>query len=302
MMGIFDPALIESIVRALIPILLAAFGGMLCDKAGIFNIALEGQLLVGCFFAVAGSYASSSAMVGVFCGVLASSLFTLILAYGTIRRNAEPIVIGVAMNILASGITSFLLVGFFNVQGVFQDPKIVGLKIFKIPVLSDIPWVGESFFEQTWIGYLSFLLVVVFWLLIFKTSWGLRLRGVGEKPLAAQTLGCNPSLYKYVAVLLSGLMTGLAGAQLALGNVVQFSENMSGGRGWIAVVAVMLARSHPVGIFAATILFGVAEAIGFRLQGQGLPAQLTDALPYIVTLIALLFTAIDFKKKRRVKA
>lgn len=302
MMGIFDPALIESIVRALIPILLAAFGGMLCDKAGIFNIALEGQLLVGCFFAVAGSYASSSAMVGVFCGVLASSLFTLILAYGTISRNAEPIVIGVAMNILASGITSFLLVGFFNVQGVFQDPKIVGLKIFKIPVLSDIPWVGESFFEQTWIGYLSFLLVVVFWLLIFKTSWGLRLRGVGEKPLAAQTLGCNPSLYKYVAVLLSGLMTGLAGAQLALGNVVQFSENMSGGRGWIAVVAVMLARSHPVGIFAATILFGVAEAIGFRLQGQGLPAQLTDALPYIVTLIALLFTAIDFKKKRRVKA
>lgn len=302
MMGIFDPALIESIVRALIPILLAAFGGMLCDKAGIFNIALEGQLLVGCFFAVAGSYASSSAMVGVFCGVLASSLFTLILAYGTISRNAEPIVIGVAMNILASGITSFLLVGFFNVQGVFQDPKIAGLKIYKIPVLCDIPWVGKSFFEQTWIGYLSFLLVVVFWLLIFKTSWGLRLRGVGERPLAAQTLGCNPSLYKYVAVLLSGLMTGLAGAQLALGNVVQFSENMSGGRGWIAVVAVMLARSHPVGIFAATILFGVAEAIGFRLQGQGLPAQLTDALPYIVTLIALLFTAIDFKKKRRVKA
>lgn len=275
---------------------------MLCDKAGIFNIALEGQLLVGCFFAVAGSYASSSAMVGVFCGVLASSLFTLILAYGTISRNAESIVIGVAMNILASGITSFLLVGFFNVQGVFQDPKIAGLKIYKIPVLSDIPWVGKSFFEQTWIGYLSFLLVVVFWLLIFKTSWGLRLRGVGERPLAAQTLGCNPSLYKYVAVLLSGLMTGLAGAQLALGNVVQFSENMSGGRGWIAVVAVMLARSHPVGIFAATILFGVAEAIGFRLQGQGLPAQLTDALPYIVTLIALLFTAIDFKKKRRVKA
>lgn len=295
--SLFDGALIESIVRALIPILLASLGGLICDKAGIFNIALEGQMLVACFGAVAGSYYTQSAFVGVIVGVLASLVFTLILAYGSVTRKAEPIVLGVAMNILAVGVTSFLLVGLFNVQGVFQDPRITGLKTFKIPGLSQIPWIGPALFNQTILGYLSFLLVIGLWVFIFYTPWGLRLRGVGENPLAAQTLGTNPHMYKYAAILGSGILCGFAGAQLALGNVVQFAENMSGGRGWIAVVAVMLARSHPIGVLGAATLFGFTEAVGFRLQGQGLPAQITDAAPYVVTLIALLFTASQFKKR-----
>lgn len=297
MLNLFDGALLESFVRALIPILLAALGGLICDKAGIFNIALEGQMLLGAFAAVAGSYYSGSAFIGVVVAVLSSTLLTLVLAYGAVTRQAEPIVLGVAINILAVGATSFLLLGLFGVQGVFQNPNIIGLKKIRIPILVDIPYIGAALFQQTVLGYLAFILVLVLWLFIFYTAGGLRLRGVGENPLAAQTLGVNPFTYKYVATLSSGALCGLAGAQLALGNVVQFSENMSAGRGWIAVVAVMLARSHPIGVLGAAMLFGFTEAIGFRLQGQGFPAQITDAAPYVMTLIALLFTAKQFQKR-----
>jgi general nucleoside transport system permease protein len=131
---------------------------------------------------------------------------------------------------------------------------------------------------------------------LFRTPIGLRLRGVGERPLAAATLGVSPTRYKYGAVIFSGVMAGLAGAQLALGNVVQFAENMSSGRGWIAVVAVLLGRAHPVGVLGACLLFGVAEALGFRLQGNGFPVQVTDALPYVVTLIALAFARKRFTR------
>ncbi len=294
----FDPALLESVVRALIPILFAALGGLICDKAGIFNIALEGQLLIGSFAAVAASYFSQSALVGVVVAVVTTMAFTVILAYGSINRGAEPIVLGVAMNILAIGITSFLLVGLFDVQGTFTDPRIQGLSVFGIPVLKDLPWIGQALFNQSLLGYFALILVVVFWVGLFRMPIGLRLRGVGERPVAAQTLGVNPVSYKYGALLLSGALCGLGGAQLSLGNVVQFSEGMSAGRGWIAIVAVMLARSHPVGVLGAALLFGFTEALGFRAQGQGIPSQVTDAAPYVVTLVALLFTTVRIRSRK----
>ncbi|MDR2379772.1 MAG: ABC transporter permease [Bifidobacteriaceae bacterium] len=300
MTDLFDSALLESVVRAMIPILLAALGGLVCDKVGVFNIGLEGQMLVGSFAAVAGSYYTGSALVGVLTAVVCATAFTSILAVGSASRGAEPIVLGIAMNILAVGLTSFLLVGLFGVQGVFQDPRIAGLGTVAIPGLATVPWLGPVLFRQTCLGYLAFVLVAVLWVLIYRTAWGLRLRGVGENPQAAQTLGVNPTAYRYAAILGSGVLCGLAGAQLALGNVVQFSENMSAGRGWIAVVAVMLARAHPVGVLGAAALFGFTEAIGFRLQGQGLPAQITDAVPYVVTLVALLFTARQFRQRQLV--
>jgi simple sugar transport system permease protein len=145
-------------------------------------------------------------------------------------------------------------------------------------------------------GYLAFLLVPTLWLVLFRTSTGLRLRGVGERRVAAMTRGVPVARYQYLAVMTSGLLAGLAGAQLSLGNVVQFAENMSSGRGWIAVVAVLLGRAHPYGVLAACSLFGIAEAVGFRLQGNGMAAQITDALPWIVTLAALLLARRQFSR------
>lgn len=296
--NLIDGALLESVMRAMVPILLAAFGGLICERAGVFNIGLEGMMLVGCFAAVATSYATGSALLGVLVAVLAGALYSMILAYGSVTRKSDPIVLAIAMNILAVGLTSFLLVAIFNVQGVLRDDRIAGLKPLPIPFLSDIPWIGRALFSMSWIGYLAIILVPVLWFVIFRTPLGMRLRGVGERPLAAATLGVDPNRYQYGAILVSGVLCGLAGAQLALGNVVQFSENMSSGRGWIAVVAVMLARAHPVGLFFATLLFGFAEAVGYRLQGNGMPAQITDAAPYVVTLIVLIIASRRLRRSK----
>jgi simple sugar transport system permease protein len=294
--GLVDGALFASVVRALIPVLLAAIAGLVCDRAGVFNVALEGLMLVGCFAAVAASYYSGSAYVGVLVAVVCSTLVAAVLGYGSVSRKADPIVLGVALNIFAVGVTGFLLVALFGVRGVFQSPRIVGLPHLPIPGLADLPGVGPVLFDLSLLGYLALLLVPVVHVLLFRFPLGLRLRGVGERPQAASTLGVSPTAYQYGAVLVSGVLCGLAGAQLALGNVVQFAENMTSGRGWIAVVAVMLARGNPLGTLAACVLFGFAEAFGFRLQGHGLPAQITDAAPYVVTLIALLLARRHFSR------
>ncbi len=294
---LFDQDLIGSVLRSLIPILLAALGGMIAERAGIFNIGLEGMILVGAFAGVAASFFTHSWLLGVIVAMIAGALFSLILGYGAVYRKGDPIVLAVAMNILAVGMTSFLLVAIFDVQGVFQDPGIVGIPVWRIPVLADIPWIGQLF-ALTPLGYLALLLVPTLWIVLFRTPLGLRLRGVGERPLAAATMGVDPQRYQLGAVIVSGALAGLGGAQLALGNVVQFTENMSAGRGWIAVVAVMLARAHPIGVLGAALLFGFADAIGFRLQSFGLPQQLTDAGPYVVTLIVLILLSKRFRKTR----
>ena len=285
---LFDAALLDSVIRAMIPILLAALGGMICERAGVFQIAMEGMMLAGAFAAVAGSYLAEYSGLGVLFAMVAGVMVSLMLAFGTVSRRGDPIVLGIALNLMALGLTGFLLPQIFDVRGVFQHARIDGLDRIAIPLLSDIPWIGPVVFNQTILAYLAFLLVPGIWIFIFRTPLGLRLRGVGERPLAAQSLGVSPTAYKYGAVIASGVLSGLAGAQLALGNVVQFAENMSSGRGWVAVVAVMLGRAHPFAVLGASLLFAFAEGLGFRLQGNGLPVQITDSLPFVVTLIALI--------------
>lgn len=296
-LALFDQDLLSSVMRSLIPILLAALGGMLAERAGIFNIGLEGMILVGCFSGVAASYFTHSWIVGTLVAMLAGALFAVILGYGAVHRKGDPIVLAIAMNILAVGMTSFLLVALFDVQGVFQDPGIDGIPTWRIPLLADIPVLGVLF-NLSPLGYLALLLVPGLWVVLFRTPLGLRLRGVGERPLAAATMGVSPQRYQFWAVIASGALAGLGGAQLALGNVVQFTENMSAGRGWIAVVVVMLARAHPIGVLGAALLFGFADALGFRLQSFGLPDQLTDAGPYVITLLVLILMSGRFRRAR----
>lgn len=293
---IFDSALVESVVRALIPILLAALGGMICERAGVFQISLEGMMLTGAFGAVAASFAAESAAAGTVMAVTAGMAMSLILAYGAVSRRGNPIVLGVAINLLAVGLTSFLLPQLFDVRGVFQHERITALPRYSIPLLSDIPVLGPALFRGSLLTYLALAAVPLSWVFLFRTPIGLRLLGVGERPVASATLGVSPRRYKYGAVLFSGAMAGLAGAQLALGNVVQFAENMSSGRGWIAVVAVLFGRAHPWGVLGASLLFGFTEGLGFRFQGRGFPVQITDALPYVVTLAALVLARKRFTR------
>ncbi|MGA4542410.1 ABC transporter permease [Uniformispora flossi] len=298
----FDAELVFSALRALTPVLFAALGGALCERAGVFNVSLEGTMLTGCFAAVAGSWYSGSAWGGVLAAVIASTAFSAILAVGAVSLGADAVVVGIALNLLAVGLTGFLLRTVFGTTGTFGDPGLDGLDPVDLPGIESIPFVGKAISGHSPLVYLSWVVVAVIAVLLSRHPWGLRLRGVGEAPEAAQSLGVSVTRYRYAAVLASGALCGLAGAQLSLGNVTLFSENMTAGRGWIAVVAVMLGRALPVGVLLAGLLFGLVEAIGFRLQGEGMPQQAADAAPYVMTLIALfLATRPRFRDRRLVR-
>lgn len=287
---LFDATLLNSTFRFITPILLAALGGLICERVGVFNIALEGLMLTGAFFAVVGSYYAGSAFVGVLTAMAAGGVLALIFAFLAVTMRGNMIVLGIALNLLAAGGTVFLLSTFFGVKGAFQDPQVRGLNKITIPGINDLPVLGPMLSGHSWIVYGSWALVAIVYVLLFHHRLGLRLRGIGEQPEAAATLGINVAATRYAAIIISGLLCGLAGAQLSLGQVTLFVENMSAGRGWIAVVAVMLGQAHPLGVFLASILFGLADSVGFRLQGLGLPAQFTGMVPYVVTLIALFVT------------
>lgn len=297
MNNLFNVALFNSTFRMIAPILLAALGGLLCERVLIFNIVLEGTMLVGSFAAVVFSLFAGSSTAGVAGAMLAGLLFSLILAFFVVTLKGDAIVVGIAMNILASGLTTYLMRAMFGTRGQFDDPGIVSLPNVQIPIIKDIPVIGEIFSGHSWVVYLSWICVILVYILLFRHVIGLRMRGVGQNDEAAGTLGVKVVRVRYIALAICGLLTGLAGAQLSLSNVTLFVENMSAGRGWIAVVAVMLGNAHPLGVFLSSLLFGFADALGFRLQGSMLPYQFAEIIPYAVTLLAVF---INQGRRRRV--
>jgi simple sugar transport system permease protein len=288
--SVLTPYLFQSAAQAITPILLAALAGGLCGRVGVFNLALEGQMLIGAFAAIVGSYFEHSAFAGVAAAMAGAGVFSLILAYGATTFRGDPVVIGIGMNLLASGLTAYLLRVIFGVSGTFSDPGVVGLSRITIPMLLGTPVIGWAFARQSPVTWAAWALTALISVVLFLTPIGLRMRGVGEQPDAASTLGVDVGRYRIATVLVGGALVGLAGAQLSLGAVSVFSEDMSAGRGWIAVVAVMLGRNNPLYAAAACVLFGFADAIGVNLQSRGLPNQLTDVAPYIATLVALVIS------------
>lgn len=299
--GLFDANLISSILRFVTPILLAALGGLICERAGVFNIALEGMMVTGAFAAVVGSFFTGSPLLGVLLAMLSGMLISLIFAVLAINLKGDMIVLGIATNLMTSGLTVFLLRTIFGVKGAFQDPNLTGLTNINIPILEDVPVLGPLLSGHNLVVYSALALVVAMQLFLFRHKLGLRLRGVGEEPEAAKSLGVSVNNMRYLAILASGVLCGLAGAQLSLGNVTLFVENMSAGRGWIAVAAVMLGQAHPIGVFGASMLFGLSDTISFRLQGMGLASQFTDMVPYVVTLLSLFAIELQRRRKSRVK-
>ncbi|MGZ9811565.1 ABC transporter permease [Pseudoroseicyclus sp. H15] len=297
-MNMLNAYTVNATIGGMTPILLAALAGVLCGRVAVFNIALEGKILIGAFFAIVGSYFTGSALGGVLCGVLATMLFSTILAYGVTRFRGDSIVLCIGMNLLASGLTAYLLRQIFGQAGVFSDPAIAEVDRIVIPAINTVPWLGWIFSRQTPITYLSWLLVIVVAIVLFRTPLGLRMRGIGQNPEAATTLGIDVGRTRRWTVIAAGALCGLAGAQLSIGTVGIFAEGMSAGRGWIAVVAVMLARDNPIWAAAVCLLFAIADTFSVQLQAQGLPNQLTDAVPYVITLVALVIGALRGRRRR----
>ncbi|GAA1018269.1 ABC transporter permease [Acrocarpospora pleiomorpha] len=291
-MNIFELSFLSGVLTATAPVLLAALGGLICQVAGVFNIALEGQLLWGAFTAVVVSDVTGSAWTGVAGAIVATVLFSGMLSGASVGLRADPIVVAVGLNLLALGLTGFLMRRIFGSGGTYSSPELAGL-----PTLAelglDVPVLGP----QSPLVPLALALVVVAAWWLGRTRSGLRVRAVGQHREAAEAAGLRVGAYRHGVVLVAGALCGLAGAQLALGNVTLFSEGMSAGRGWIAVVAVMVSGVLPYRLLLACLLFGVAEAVGFRLQGAGLPQQAADAAPYVITLFALVLAAVAARRR-----
>lgn len=284
---LFDSSFLASIPRFLTPILLAALGGAICERAGVFNIGLEGMMLTGAFFAVLGAYFGGSPYVGALAAVLAGMGIGAAFAEFNLRRGGDAIVVSIAINLLAAGLTTFLLRAIFDVAGAFRDPAIAGFRPIHIPGLADIPILGPLLSGQSILFYLALVLVLALHIFFARHRLGLRIRAAGENPAALKAGGASPERVRLAALLMCGALCGLAGAQLSIANVNLFVENMSAGRGWIAVVAVLLTRGRPWPLFFIALLFGAVDSLSFRVQGFGLPQQFTDMMPYLATLIVL---------------
>lgn len=284
---LLDASFLASIPRFVTPILLAALGGAICERAGVFNIGLEGMMLAGAFFAVLGAYFGGSPWLGALAALAAGMAMGAVFAEFNVRRGGDPIVVSIAMNLLAAGLTTYLLRVVFDVAGAFRDPAIAGFAPVRIPVLAEIPVIGPVLSGQSALFYLALALVLGLHLFFARHRLGLRIRAAGENPAALRAGGVSPEGVRLAALLMCGALCGLAGAQLSIANVSLFVENMSAGRGWIAVVAVLLTRGRPWPLFLVALLFGAVDSLSFRVQGFGLPQQFTDMMPYLATLIVL---------------
>ncbi|EKF19945.1 ABC transporter permease [Nitratireductor pacificus] len=285
---LLDPSFAASIPRFVTPILLAALGGALCERAGVFNIALEGFLLTGAFAAVLGAYYSGTPYLGAAAAMAAGMAMGLVFAEFNLRRDGDAIVVSIAINLLAAGLTTFLLRAIFNVTGAFSDPAIVGFGAIRLPLIEDIPVLGPMLSGQSILFYAALASVPVLHVFLARHRLGLRIRAAGENAEALRAGGVSPRRVQLLALVGCGALCGLGGAQLSIANVNLFVENMSAGRGWIAVVAVLLTRGRPWPLFCIALLFGAVDSLSFRVQGMGLAQQFTDMMPYLATLTVLI--------------
>ena len=282
--------LIGSTLRATAPLLLAALGGLFSERAGVVNIALEGIILFGAFAAAVTTqlieapylaenpraYVPFAPWLGVLAAVVVGGFVGWIHAVISIRYKADQIISGTAINLMAIGLPSVLLVALYGNNATSE------------PIRNRLPEIGSGAFQFSPLVYLSFALVPVVYYVVFRTPFGLRLRSVGEHPEAADSVGIGVKRMRYYGVILSGVLAGLGGAYLSIGNLNQFIAEMSGGRGFIALAALIFGKWHPLGVLGATLLFGAFEAAATLLGGgQLMPPTVVQSIPFILTMLVL---------------
>jgi simple sugar transport system permease protein len=280
------------------PILLAALGGTFTFYAGVFNIAMEGMMLTAAFFAVLGSFFFHSWLVGIVFAILGSLGLALIFILFAVGLHTDEFITGIALNLFAVGATTYLLRQIFKVKGVFSSPQIVAIPRIHIPWIQDIPFLGQILSGQNLIVYLTVLVTILSAYVVFRTQFGLRLRASGFSPASLDSSGVSSTRMRVWSLLVCGVLCGLAGAFLSLGYVVLFTENMSAGRGWISLAAIILVNGNPWGIALISLVFGFSDGLGLLFQGYNIPAQFTAMIPYVATLIALYFYSVRGKRKQ----
>lgn len=280
-------SLLSSALRISIPIAFAALGAIFCERVGIVNIGLEGMMLAGAFAGVWGSHLTGSAYLGLVFAMLAGALFGLIHAVLTIQFKTDHIISGLGINLLALGLTTVLMELVWGNRG--RSGTVNGLGTISIPGLKDIPVIGPIFGNTSILFYLLIFCIVMAWIVLYKTVFGLRVRVIGDNPQVADSLGVNVYKMQYIGVITCGVLAGIGGAYLSIGDINMFARDMVAGRGYIALAALIFGGWHPVGVYGGSLLFGFATALQIRLQVFQIPVQFVQMLPYIVTLLVLVF-------------
>ncbi len=268
-------------------LLLPALGGVISERSGVVNIAMEGMMLTGAYAGVIIALATNSLLVGVLGAMLCGGLMALVHAIVSINFKADQIVSGIAINIAALGLTNYLLFVQTGGQGIPSLKDYLRLPVLSFGPISHIPFLGPVLFQQNVVFYIAILILLGIHFLLFRTNIGLRIRAVGEHPHAADTAGVNVQRVRYSCVISSGVLSGLAGAYLSMGIAGIFNSNMTNGIGFIALAAMIFGKWSPWGTAGACLIFGLGEALSTRLQDSGISPNLLGTLPYLLTIIAL---------------
>ena len=279
-------ALFASMLRYATPLIFGALGGMFSERSGVVNVGLEGMMLMGAFFGIMAADKLDSWFLGLVVGILSGGVMGLLHAIWSVHLRADQIISGFAINFLALGLTGYLFIDIYGQEGTPTD--IPSIPNVRLAFLDGVPFIGDIFGNLNLMIWIALILIPLSWLVLFKTPLGLRIRAVGEHPRAADTVGIDVYRIRYGAVIASGMLAAAGGAFLSIGFVNSFNENMTAGRGFIALAAVIFGNWRPFGAAAACLLFGFSSALAQRLpEYSDSAAVLFQALPYVLTLIAV---------------
>lgn len=292
LLDLFSIDLVRSGIRLATPIILAAIGGALTNRAGVLNLALEGKMLLGAFLGIIAAFFFQNTFLGVLAAGLAGGVLGLIFAFLYLRYEVDLIILAIAINLFIAEMTVFFMRTFLGDVGTWSDPSIEQLPELTLPVISGIPLLGEILSGYNALVYLSWLSALATYVILFHTKFGRHIRAVGENKDAAETVGIDVARVQVFALIISGVLAALGGAFLSVGHLTLFTRNMSNNRGWIAVTAALFGFNHPIGVFFTGIFFGFTDAFAVRLQTTtNIPPSLVQFLPHVFTLIALIIVA-----------
>lgn len=285
--------IMNSTIRMMSPILYASLAAAICSKADIFNLSMEGAMLAAAFFSIVANYYTHSVILSILAAIISGVLVSAGVGFFILRLKASPVVVGLAANSTIAGMTTYLLYIIFRTKGVFTHPSLVGIPKVSLPLISKTKILSTIFSGLTIIDYFAFISAVLMYVFLYKTVPGYRVRAIGINSEASRSLGTPVEKYQFAAICFSGALCGLAGCLISMGSVKLFIQNITAGRGYIAMAANHLGKYHPIGVLIASLFFGACQAFGNFLQNTSLKTQVTSSIPYIATILALIVFSIQ---------
>ena len=296
--AIFSADFISSVLRLSTPILFAGLAALITDKAGVINIGLEGIMLSAALAGVVGSAFGGNAFVGLLLALVVGVAIGLLMAYFAIGLKTDIVLTGIALNLMASGGTVFLLYVITKDKGMSTSLKSFTMPVIQLPLIKSIPVLGDILSGHNLLTYLAFLFTILVWILLYRTPLGLRIRVVGENISAAESVGIPVKKVQFTALAISGVLASMGGAYMSMGYMDKFARDMTAGRGFIALAAEALGRATPLGTLIASLFFGMVDALSSNLQILNVPVQFVQMLPYVCTIVGLvIYSAIKGKNK-----